>query len=140
MRERRTRTAPVSELAYVFEELAAEPRHAAQFRERFGFDLPNPLAADTQLFADLAERTLVATVQTEAEPQDLPLARVQLIERGLQALREVGGLGRLARGIGRGVVADQVAPRQLAVFAKWRLERQRHARSASRFVDPLGID
>ena len=108
--------------------------------EGFGFDLADALAADAELFADLAEGALVAAVQAEAQPQHLPLARVQLVERRLEPLRQIRRLGRLARRLGGGVVADQVTARQLAVFAQRRLERQRHARGAPRLVDPLGID
>ena len=82
----------------------------------------------------------MAAIQAEPQAQHLPLARMQLVERRLEPLRQVRGLGRLARRFGGRVVADQIAPRQLAVFAQWRFERQRHPRRAPRFVDALGID
>ena len=68
--------AEIDWLGNVFEQLAPEPRHAPQLGERFGFDLTNPLAADAQLLAYLAQSPLVATIQAEPQPQYLSLARV----------------------------------------------------------------
>src|SRR2546421_299662 len=45
-----------------------------------------------------------------------------------------------SRRIRRGVIADEIASGQLAIFAEWRLERQRHACRAPRLVDALGIN
>src|SRR4051794_8308079 len=68
-------------LGDVLQELSAQAWHTAQLGQRLGLDLANALAADAQLLADLAQRSLVATIQTEPQPQDLSFAGVQLVER-----------------------------------------------------------
>jgi hypothetical protein len=49
----------------VFEQLAPQPWHSPQLGQGFGFDLADSLAADAELFANLAERSLVAAIQAE---------------------------------------------------------------------------
>src|SRR5579864_9454998 len=65
---------------------------------------------------------------------------MQLVERRLQPLRQVGCFRRLASSLGGGVIADEVTTGQLTVLAERRLQRKRHTRSATRLVDALRID
>src|SRR5919202_5675607 len=113
----------VLRLRDVLQELATQSRHAPQLRERLGFDLADPLAADAKLLADFTERALVAAVQAEPQSQHLPLARMQLVQGRLESLGQIRGLGRLACRFGGRNVADQVAPRKLAIFDQRRLQR-----------------
>ena len=49
----------------------------AEFAERFGFDLANPLAGDAELAANLFERTLAAIIKSETEGDDAAFASRQ---------------------------------------------------------------
>src|SRR5216684_6081332 len=71
-------------LRYLFEQLAPQARHAPQLRQRLRLDLADALPTDAQLLAYLAERPLVSAVEAKPQSQHLTLARMQLIERGLQ--------------------------------------------------------
>jgi len=62
-------------------EIATQPRHVLEFSQPFSLDLPNSLATDSKFFPDFPKRALIPAIQTEAQSQDLPLARMQLIRR-----------------------------------------------------------
>ena len=83
----------------------------------------------------------MAAIQAEPQSQHLLLARMQLIQRRLQPLRQIRRLGRICARLRGRVVADQVTSREFAVFAHRRLERDTGMRAARpRLVDSVGID
>src|SRR5262247_2457203 len=55
-------------------------RRMAQLAERLGLDLPDALARDGEILADLLERVLAPVREAEAEAQDLFLARRQRVQ------------------------------------------------------------
>ena len=64
----------------VLPELAAA-RRVAELAQRVRLDLPDPLAGQAELVADLLERPRPAVVEAEAEPEDALLAAVEAVER-----------------------------------------------------------
>src|SRR6516162_6483846 len=104
-------------------ELARVAR-VAQLRERLCLDLPNALARDAELLADLGQRAVIGVADAEAQAQDMLLTRRELGERlghgGLQRARFRGRV-RIDR-VGR---LDQVAQRGIAVLADRQVERRR---------------
>ena len=66
---------------------AGVARGVPQLRHGTGFDLANALAGEVEVLADLFERARLATVETEAQLEDLAFA---LVERGEQAGDLVG--------------------------------------------------
>src|ERR671914_3097155 len=58
-----------------------------QLRHRPGLDLADPLPGEVEVLANLFEGTGLASVETEAQRQDLPLP---LVERG-EELLDLGG-------------------------------------------------
>src|SRR5262245_24070048 len=65
-------------------------RGMAELAQRFGLDLPDPLACDREVLAHLLEGVLTAVGQPEAEAQHLLLARRERVQHlvGLLAERE----------------------------------------------------
>src|SRR5262249_59612175 len=57
------------------------PAPVAQLAQRFGLDLPDALAGDREVHADLLERVVPALPDAEAEPEHLGLARREGAER-----------------------------------------------------------
>ena len=74
-----------------------------QLGERLRLDLADALPGDAELLADLFERAHLPVVEPEAEPHDLPLAIVELLERLDDRLGE-------QRAGGGGVWAKALAP------------------------------
>src|SRR5881409_1228979 len=52
----------------------------AELAQRLGLDLPDALAGDGEVLADLLERMLATVRKAEAQPQDLLLARRERVE------------------------------------------------------------
>src|SRR5205823_3729907 len=63
-------------------------RDVAEARKGFLFDLPHPLARDTEQRADLLERHRLLTLEPEVQPQDLRLALLEGRQHFLDRLRE----------------------------------------------------
>src|SRR5215213_2282138 len=81
----------------------------AQFSERLGFDLPDALARDGEVLADLLQGMLAA-VRSQAEPHlyHFLFARSQGLQDLIGYLAQVGGYHRVGR-VHYGLVFDEVA-------------------------------
>src|SRR5713101_4160228 len=62
------------------------PLGSAELPQRLGLDLPDPLARDIELLADLFKRVLALAADAEAQPDDLLLSR-------REGLQDADGLG-----------------------------------------------
>src|SRR5438552_18156287 len=103
----------------------APPQRMAEFTERLGLDLPNPLAGNGEPLSDLFERVLALFADAEAQTKDLLLLRRQRGQRALDLRGEVLPQQGVVRRAGR-LVLEEVA--ELAVLTDRRLQRQRLAR------------
>src|SRR5205085_347284 len=103
----------------------ARARGVAQFPKRLSFDLPDALARDGEVLADLFERVLAAVVaEAEAHLDDLLLARGerrQNLVRYLAQVRDDDGV----RGVKYGLVLDEVAEVRVLFLADGSFERDR---------------
>src|SRR3954467_12381632 len=72
------------------EELAGADVDAgvAELRHGAGFDLADALTREVERLADLFERPRLATIEAEAQAQDLPLALVERLQQPLDLLRQ----------------------------------------------------
>src|SRR5262249_62102354 len=87
----------------------------AQLPQRALLDLAAALARQMELLADLLERPRSAPVETEAQPQDLALAVVEIGEQMLDAVlqdRRAVAVGRLPR------LGEQLLPRVAVLFER----------------------
>src|SRR4051812_33159553 len=89
--------------------------------ECLGLDLAHPLAADPELFADLAKGTVTPVFEPEAHPEHLSLPTVQLLQGALDLELEHRLVGRFGRG-SRPPIGDEVGDRVPLVLANWRLQ------------------
>src|ERR1043165_4537171 len=100
----------------------ARARRVAQFAERLGFDLPDALARDGEVLADLFERVLAAVrAAAEAHLDDLLFARRegrQNLLRDLAQVRDDDGV----RGVEYGLILDEVAEVRVLLLADGRLK------------------
>src|SRR6266545_4469375 len=95
-----------------------------ELAQRLGLDLPDALAGDGEVLADLLERVLAAVGQAEAQAQHLLLARRQRVEDlvGLLAQRQADD--RLHRRHDL-LVLDEIAEVAVFLLADRRLQRDR---------------
>src|SRR5262247_2286110 len=99
-------------------------RRMAQLAERLGLDLPDALARDGEILADLLERVLAPVREAEAEAQDLFLARRQRVQDLVRLLAQAQADHALD---GRAdlLVLDEVAEVAVLLLADRRLEGDR---------------
>src|SRR4051812_9870383 len=81
----------VTPLRSAFEERAqfTRSRRMTQLAQRFGFDLPDPLAGDREILADFLERVFAAVADAEPHLDDLFLTRGQGLQDRLGLLLEI---------------------------------------------------
>ena len=91
-------------------------RRVTQACERTGLDLADPLPAQVDQLADLVGGAGLATVEPEAQREDVALTLVEHRQQLLDLGREHGPGRRLERRLGA-TVLDEVAELRLAVFA-----------------------
>src|ERR1051326_7754914 len=96
----------------------------AHLRDRFRFDLPNPLAREHEATADFLERVLALDPETVAKPEHFALAIRKRRHRALDFGRELPFDRRLF-GRARVHVAHQIPKLRLFALADRRLERRR---------------
>src|SRR3954449_11797170 len=104
--------------------------------QRVVLDLADALARDAEGAADLLERLRRATVQAEAERDDLPLAERQRMEGLLDVLSAEAELRRVERALGR-LVLDEVAEARVLLLPDRLLEADRelcHAEDLAHFL------
>src|SRR3954452_18369952 len=95
--------------------------------QRVVLDLADALARDAERPADLLERLRRATVQAEAERDDLALAEGQRVERLLDVLPAEAELRRLERALGR-LVLNEVAEARVLLLTDRLLQADRELR------------
>src|SRR5919201_3885269 len=124
-------------------ELVGRDRHDAleaplEPRETVPFDLPDPLAAQTELLADLLERRRLAG---EAVPhlEHAPLSIRQLGQRALDRMPAVR-IGRLLHRILGLRIREEVAELAVAVAADRMVQRHRRLDRAERLLDVLQLE
>src|SRR4051812_39761601 len=81
------------------------------------FDLTDSFPCQIEVLAGLFERARLATIETEPQLQDLPLALVERGEQTSDLLGQQRGGGNLERRLGR-TVLDDVAELGVAVFTQ----------------------
>src|SRR5262249_8788343 len=106
----------------------------AQLRHRAGFDLADALAREVEELADLFEGPGLATVESEAQRQDLALTFVERSEQLLDLVGQQWGGRDLERRFRRAVL-DDVAELGVAVLAERLREREGLGREAQRLGD-----
>src|SRR5688572_22394661 len=111
----------------------------AQLPKRMRLDLPNPLAGETELAADLLERPRTPVVEPEAKAKHPLLATLEAVEDLLDLLLEHLVGNRLV-GRDRVHVLDQLTELRVAFLTDRRLERDRRSAVPSDLLDPLGGD
>src|SRR5262245_54563873 len=84
------------------------PARMTKLRERLRFDLPDALAGDTELLADLFERARVAVDESEPELDHFLLALRQRVQHTFELLLEQDEARRVDRHDRVGVL-DEVA-------------------------------
>src|ERR1700730_6386077 len=107
-----------------------------ELTQRLGFDLANPFARDVEFLADLFERVLTLTANSETKPDDLLFFRREGLEnvRGL-----VANIG-IDDGVNRPTnpsVFCQVTERGFPVAAHRRFERDRVTGDGLQLLDLL---
>src|SRR6185295_19081382 len=85
---------------------AGVARRMTQLAHRPCFDLADALAGEVEMLANLFERAWLATVETEAQLEDLALALVERRQQAGDLLGEQGGGGNLERRLGRTILDD----------------------------------
>src|SRR5438067_1778520 len=92
------------------------PRRVAELRERLRLDLPDPLAGETELLADLVERPRLTVGQPEPQRDDGGLALRQRLQHAVElALQQTERYDfRSDRCVG---VLDEVAELAVALVA-----------------------
>src|SRR6188474_1736107 len=73
------------------------PARVAQLAQRLGLDLPDPLAGDVEVAADLLEGPAAAILEAEAKLEDASLARREAVEHPLHLLLQELVAGRVRR-------------------------------------------
>ena len=106
----------------------------AELRHRSSLDLADALPGEVEVLADLFEGAGLATVEAEAELEDLALAVVERGEEPVDLLGQERGGGHLEGRLG-GAVLDDVAELGVAVLAQRLGERQRLGGEAQRLGD-----
>src|SRR5438445_12293151 len=96
----------------------------AELAQRLGLDLPDALAGDGEVLADLLERMLATVRKAEAQPQDLLLARRERIEDLVGLLAQGQTDDRLHRRDDL-LVFDEVAEMAVFFLADRRLQGDR---------------
>src|SRR2546427_3030502 len=96
----------------------------AELAQRLGLDLPDALAGDGEVLADLLERMLATVRKAEAQPQDLLLARSELVQALFGPLAQGQDDDRLHRRDDL-LVLDEVAEMTVFFLADRRLQGDR---------------
>ena len=86
-----------------------------QLAQRLGFDLPDPLASDVELLADLLERAGTPVLEAEPQLEHAPLATGERVEHRLHLLLE-----QLVQELGREPTSEEIAKRMDIPVAKVR--------------------
>src|SRR5690348_2807643 len=95
-----------------------------ELAQGLGFYLPDPLAGDREVLADFLERVLAAVRESEAQPQDLLLARGERVEDLVRLLPQREADDRFHRRHDL-LVLDEVSQMTVFFLADRRLERDR---------------
>jgi len=114
-------------------------RGVAETCQRAGLDLADPLPAEVDQLADLVGGAGLATVEPEAQREDVALTLVEHREELLDLGREHGPGGRLVGRLGPAVF-HQVTELGLTVFADGRLERHRLGEVRDELLHALGCE
>src|SRR5262245_40621087 len=96
----------------------------SELAQRLGFDLPDALARDGEVLADLLERVLAAVRETEAQPQHLLLARRERVQ-DLVGLLAQGEADDRLDGRDDLLVLDEITEMAVFFLADRRLQRDR---------------
>src|SRR6185503_16403990 len=110
-----------------------------QLRQRLALDLPDALARDPELAADLLEGAGVAVEESEPELDHLLLALGERVEDGLELLLQQDE-ARGVDGDDRVRVLDEVAEVRVLLLTDRRLERHRLLRHLEDLADLVGAD
>ena len=113
-------------------------RDGAELAERSRLELPDALAGDPEVRADLLERPRPHAVEAEALDDDAPLARLQLPE-GVEQLGRARAIGGLDLGLIGALVGDEVGDARVAVSDR-RLQAHRVDDELEELLDALRRD
>src|SRR5437588_2146117 len=114
-------------------ELATAGR-VSQLAERLRLDLPNALARDVELLADLFEGSAAAVLEPEAQAQHLAFTLGKGVEHVLHGLAQHLVGGSIRRGLSE-LVRDEVTEIAILFLANWRFERNRRLRDFHDLAD-----
>src|SRR5436190_14816920 len=112
------------------------PRRVTQLRQRLRLDLPDPLAGNPELLADLLQRPRVPVDQAEPQLDDLLLPVGQRVQDRVELLLQEDEGGGIDRYDGVAVL-DEVAEVGVLLLTDRRLERDRLLRQLEDLAHPL---
>src|SRR5229473_804223 len=113
------------------------PLGSAELPQRLGLDLPDPLARDIKLLADLFEGVLALAADAEAQPDDLLLSRREDLQDAGGFVAHVPFVDGVHRRPDRAIF-DEVAERRIAFAAHRRFKRQRVAQDGFQLLHLFG--